>query len=88
MVWTLKAHPRFEGDLKKLSNIDKGHLEELLKRIKENPHRFKPLKGFSECFRVRFSNFRLIYVLKGTTIWLITVDKRKRVYKEMIKRFK
>ena len=36
MVWTLKAHPRFEGDLKKLSNIDKGHLEELLKRIKEN----------------------------------------------------
>ncbi len=33
MVWILKAHPRFEGDLKKLSNIDKGHLEELLKRI-------------------------------------------------------
>ena len=60
----------------------------MLERIEENPDSFKPLRGFSECFRVRFSNLRLIYVLKGTTIWLIIVDKRKRVYKDMLKRLK
>ena len=86
MAWTLKAHPRFEKDLKKLSKANKEQLAELILRIKEDPYRFKPLKGCPECFRVRFSNFRLVYVLQSKTIWLIIVNKRKRVYKEMRKR--
>lgn len=86
MVWTLKAHPSFEKDLKKLSKANKEQLAELILRIKEDPYRFKPLKGCPECFRVRFSNFRLVYVLQSKTIWLIIVNKRKRVYKEMRKR--
>ena len=87
-AWTLKAHPHFERDLKKLSKADKEQLTELISRVKEDPYRFKTLKGCSECFRVRFNNLRLIYVLKGKTLWLIIVDKRKRVYKEMRKRIK
>ncbi|MDF1534677.1 MAG: type II toxin-antitoxin system RelE/ParE family toxin [Methanosarcinaceae archaeon] len=86
MVWVLKAHPRFESDLKKLNKVEKKQLTELILRIKEDPYRFKTLKGFPECFRVRFSSFRLVYVIKGETLWLIIVDKRKRVYKEMQKR--
>ena len=86
MAWTLKAHPRFEKDLKKLSKANKEQLAELILRIKEDPYRFKPLKGCPECFRVRFSNFRLVYVLQSKTIWLIIVNKRKQVYKEMRKR--
>ena len=88
MAWTLKAHPHFEKDLKKLSKANKEQLAELILRIKEDPYRFKPLKGCPECFRVRFSNFRLVYVLQSKTIWLIIVNKRKRVYKEMRKRMK
>jgi len=88
MAWALKAHPRFEKDLKKLSKADKEQLAELISRVKEDPYRFKTLKGCSECFRVRFSNFRLVYVLKGKTLWLIIVDKRKKVYKEMRNRMK
>ena len=86
VVWTLKAHPRFERDLKKLSKANKEQLAELILRIKEDPYIFKTLKGCPECFRVRFSNFRLVYVLRNKTVWLIIVDKRKRVYKEVRKR--
>jgi mRNA-degrading endonuclease RelE of RelBE toxin-antitoxin system len=86
MSWTLKAHPRFERDLKKLSKADKEQLAEIIVRLKEDPYRFKSLKGCTECFRVRFSNLRLIYALKGNMLWLIIIDKRKRVYKEMRKR--
>ena len=67
-VWTLKAHPRFERDLKKLSKADKKQLAEPILRIKEGPYRFKTLKDCPECFRVRFSNFRLVYALRGKTI--------------------
>lgn len=88
MVWVLKAHPRFEKNLEKLGKIDKDHLSELILRIKEDPYRFKPLRGLPGCFRVRFSSFRLVYALKDETIWLLIVDKRKRVYRELRKRLK
>ncbi len=88
MKWVLKAHPLFEKDIKKLDRSDKERLKELILRIKENPERFKHLKGYHSLFRVRFSGFRLVYALKDKIIWLIIVDKRKRVYKEMLKRMK
>ena len=44
VVWTLKAHPRFERDLKKLSKADKAQLAELILRIKEDPYRFRHSK--------------------------------------------
>ncbi len=88
MVWVLKGHPSFEKDLKKLSKADRERLAKLIFKIKEDPARFKPLKGFHGVFRVRFSGFRLVYALKGEIIWLVIVDKRKYVYKEMLKRIK
>ena len=86
MGWVIKAHPRFEGDIKKLSKKDKEQLHRLILRIKEDPYRFKPMKGFTDCFRVRFGNLRLVFAIKSEIIWLIIVDKRKKVYKEMRKR--
>lgn len=86
MEWVLKAHPLFEKDLKKLNKPDKERLKELILRIKEDPNRFKSLRGYPGLFRVRFSGFRLVYALRGEIIWLIIVDKRKRVYKKMLKR--
>lgn len=88
MAWVLKAHPSFEKDLKKLSKADRERLTKLIFKIKEDPARFKSLKGFYGVFRVRFSGFRLVYALKGEIIWLVIVDKRKYVYKKMLKRIK
>jgi mRNA-degrading endonuclease RelE of RelBE toxin-antitoxin system len=88
MAWLLKAHPLIEKDIKRLSKTEKEHLSQLILRIKENPNRFKPLTGYAGCFRIRFSGLRLVYAIKRETIWLIIVDKRKKVYKEMAKRIK
>lgn len=88
MAWLIKAHPHIEKDIKKLSKNEKEHLSQLILRIKDNPNRFKPLTGYVGCFRIRFSGLRLVYAIKGETIWLIIVDKRKRVYKEMANRIK
>lgn len=88
MGWLLKAHPLIEKDIKKLSKTEKERLSQLIVRIKDNPSRFKPLTGYVGCFRIKFSGLRLVYAIKGETIWLIIVDKRKRVYKEMAKRIK
>lgn len=88
MAWVLKAHPSFESDLKNLSKTDRERLAKLIFKIKENPERFKPLKGFHGVFRIRFSGLRLVYAIKGEIIWLIIVDKRKNVYKKMLKRIK
>jgi mRNA-degrading endonuclease RelE of RelBE toxin-antitoxin system len=46
------------------------------------------MTGYAGCFRIRFSGLRLVYAIKGETIWLIILDKRKKVYKEMAKRIK
>lgn len=88
MNWILKAHPLFEKDIKKLDEPDKERLKKLILRIKENPARFKPLRGYQGLFRIRFGGLRLVYALRDETIWLIIVDKRKKVYKEMLKRLK
>ncbi|TRZ87520.1 MAG: hypothetical protein D4R88_09255 [Methanosarcinales archaeon] len=88
MTWLLKAHPLIEKDIKRLSKTEKEHLSGLILRIKENPNRFKPLTGYTGCFRIRFSGLRLVYAIRGETIWLLIVDKRKTVYKEMAKRIK
>ncbi len=88
MVWVLKAHPSFEKDLKKLSKADREHITKIIFKIKEDPERWKPLKGFHGVFSVRFSGLRLVYALKSEIIWLVIVDKRKHVYKKMLKRLK
>lgn len=65
MAWVLKAHPLFEKDLKKLDKSDKERLRELILRIKGNPERFKPLRGYSSLFRVRFSGSRKLIISDG-----------------------
>ncbi len=63
MVWVFKAHPSFEKDLKKLSKADRERLAKLIFKIKEDPTRFKPLKGFHGVFRVRFSAASDLFML-------------------------
>jgi len=84
--WIIKAHSLFLKDLEKL---DKKHIERVTKiilEIKENPRRFKALKGFKNHFRIRFDKYRLIYCLEDNEIHLLILEERKKVYKELEKR--
>ena len=82
----LRAHPLFEKDVKKLDKRDKARLSGALKKVKGNPTRYKPVKGIPNCFRVRIGNLRVVYMVKEDEVWILIVEKRKRVYKEMKKR--
>ncbi len=89
MVRKLRTSDVFDFDiLKSIPDTWYVNQAELRFKNKENPNRFNPLTGYVGCFRIRFSGLRLVYAIKGETIWLIIVDKRKRVYKEMAKRIK
>ncbi|NMG83726.1 MAG: type II toxin-antitoxin system RelE/ParE family toxin [Methanosarcinales archaeon] len=84
----LRAHPLFEKDVKKLDKKDKEKLSGALRKIKENPTRYKSVKGIPNCFRLRIGNLRVVYMAKEAEIWILIVEKRKQVYKEMKKRLR
>jgi mRNA-degrading endonuclease RelE of RelBE toxin-antitoxin system len=84
--WIIKAHSLF---LKDLNKLDKEYIErvgKIILKIKENPERFKTLKGFKNHYRVRFDEYRLIYCLEHNEIHLLILERRKKVYKELKKR--
>jgi len=84
--WIIKAHYLFLKDLEKLDKKNIERVTKIILEIKENPKRFKSLKGFKNHFRVRFDKYRLIYCLDGNEIHLLILEKRKKAYKELKKR--
>ncbi|MCK4310503.1 MAG: type II toxin-antitoxin system RelE/ParE family toxin [Methanomicrobia archaeon] len=84
--WIIKAHSLFLKDLEKLNKEHVKRTAKIILEIKENPRRFKALKGFKNHFRVRFDKYRLIYCLRDNEIHLVILEERKKVYKELKKR--
>ncbi|MEE8168387.1 MAG: type II toxin-antitoxin system RelE/ParE family toxin [Candidatus Hydrothermarchaeales archaeon] len=73
----------FERQFKKIR--DKKSKEILVKHIKKlckNPDLGKPLEGTYKGVRSeRVGPFRLLYALKGETLYLVRFRHRKKVYK-------
>lgn len=82
----IKFHPDFFKDLDKLDKKDVEIVDKQIKKIKEDPARFKHLRGRQNCYRVRMGHLRTVYYLEGKTIWFLTVEKRDTVYKIYFKR--
>jgi len=71
----------FKKDLKRLDKKSAEHLRGLLPKLLENPARFKPLRGFSNHFRLRFESYRLVYKTEGNKVVLLFVKKRDSAYR-------
>jgi len=85
--YVLEFHPEFFSDLKKLgSKSDIEVVYRQVEKIKEDPSRFKHLKGEGNCYRIRIGNLRVIYAVVRQTILFLTVDKRDRAYSTYLKR--
>ena len=82
----LKAHSLFAKDVAKLDTKDKERLLIVLDNIKKNPTRYKSIKYISNGFRARIGNLRVVYMVKENEIWILIVEKRNSVYKNMNKR--
>ncbi len=85
--WIIKEHPDFYKDLDNLGTKELEILYKKKHKIKEDPLRLKHLSGGENCYREEItSNIRLIYYVKGNTIWLLTVDKHDDAYAGFRKR--
>lgn len=85
--WEIKEHPDFFKDLDDISAKDLEIFYKKKHKIKQNPERLKHLSGGSNCYREAITNsIRLIYYLKGNTIWLLTIGPHDKAYKEFKKR--
>jgi len=81
MAFRLVFTEYFDKDVKALDNSVKIHLKRLYDKIEENPHRFKPLKGDANVYRLRILNFRLTYQVVGEEVFMLRFDNRDKVYR-------
>jgi len=74
---------KFQKDAKSLDSASRKHLEHVIGKLLEDPHRFKPLKGYPLHYRLRFEKYRLIYKVEGEKITLMLVRKRDEAYRTL-----
>ncbi len=84
--YTVKFHPNFFKDLKKLDNKEKEIVYKQVKKIKSDPDRFKHLHGEGNCYRIRTGNLRIVYCIENKVIWFLVVERRDTVYTIYFKR--
>ncbi|MBU2590253.1 MAG: hypothetical protein KKB39_05830 [Nanoarchaeota archaeon] len=93
MNYALKPTKFFILQLDKISKEATNLIEEKLKLIKNNPYRYKRIKGHNLfLFRIRFKDQnkekRLIYLVDKPYIKLICILDRKKEYKDLKKYLK
>jgi len=85
--WEIREHPEFFKDIDKLGTRELQNFYEKKKKVKENPLRLKHLSGGTNCYREPITdNIRLIYYIKGKTIWLLTIGTHKKAFEKYLKR--
>lgn len=81
-----KFHPEFFDDLDKLDKRDLEAVNKQIEKIKQNPLRFKRLKGRENCFSVRSGDLRIVYYVQDKVVWFLIAERRKSVYGIYLKR--
>ena len=72
--------PRAEKELKNLPKFDQIAVIEKIKKIPKEPNSEK-LTGYSNIYRVRVGNYRMVYRKTVDIISIILIRHRKEVYK-------
>ena len=82
----VKFHPAFFKDLEKINKRELDSVAKQIEKIKQNPTRFKHLRGHENCYSLRTGNLRIVYWIRGSTLWFLVVERRKKVYTIYFKR--
>jgi len=86
MNYEVEFHPDFFDDIKKLNQTEKEAITKQILKIERNPERYLHLSGEVNCYRIRIGSLRLIYYLYKSTVYILMVYKRGKVYSEYQKR--
>jgi len=80
MPYELRFTAAFIADYSKLDKSIQMLADKKLERIKENPALSKPLEHASKTFSERVKNFRIIFQVKNSAVYLLRVRGRKKAY--------
>ena len=82
MIYKLQLSGKTLQFLKKLDGSAKKEILQVFEKILDNPYRFKPLryelKGF---YRARFGKYRIIFEINDNTVFILSIEHRKKAYK-------
>lgn len=84
MRMQIKATPRFIKSLDKLDAVVKRRILDKTSLLAEDPYEGKMLRGeLRGLFSLRIGDYRVIYWIdeKESTVWLVDVGPRKRIYR-------
>ncbi|HLF13519.1 MAG TPA: type II toxin-antitoxin system RelE/ParE family toxin [Bacteroidota bacterium] len=86
MVYNLGYKKSVKRDLKQLSKSEVSRILDLIeKTLVKNPESNPVLKGkFAGLRKFRMGDYRVIYSIVGTEIWILRIGHRRDVYKREI----
>jgi len=87
MKFNLEIHRKALKFLEKLNEDAKGRILEKIKKLRETPFLPEAVKiqgRKEELYRIRVGNYRILYYIdqQSSTIFILKVDKRPRVYRK------
>ena len=90
MTFELRYHPDVRDiDIPKLSKTLKKRIKKAIEeRLSISPHQYgeplrKTLKGY---WKLRVGDYRVVYKVEGSEVWILVIINRKDVYTKVIKR--
>lgn len=87
MTQEVRLDKLFIKKYNKLDNSVQKKVDKAIDKIRENPKRFPLLSAdLKGCYKVYINKkkHRVIYTIHKDIIWLITVDKRDKIYDDKI----
>lgn len=75
--------PRASKQLKKLSKIDQIAAGKKIRTLRDNDSitNAEKLRGYSDIFRIRFGDYRIVFRVIPSEIYIIAVSHRRDIYK-------
>jgi mRNA interferase RelE/StbE len=90
LTFEMRYHPDVRGiDLPKLNETLKKRIKKAIEeRLSISPHQYgeplrKTLKGY---WKLRVGDYRVVYKVEGSEVWILAIINRKDVYTNVIKR--
>lgn len=82
MMYKLQLSSKTLRFLKKLDGSAKKEILQVFEKILDNPYRFKPLRyEFKGYYRARFEKYRIIFEINDNTVFVLSIERRKKAYK-------
>lgn len=86
MNFEIRTTPKFEKLFKKLPKDVQERVGKRILSLAEEPYQGKPLHGkLKGKFSLVIGDYRVVYEVRGNTVYLFAVGHRKKIYEKLEK---